>query len=202
LSDAELSCGGKADAPDEQNVYNKLLDNFKKWNIEFGQRLTVWYKKRTRLRLFWLGLLLALLFNVDSIQLFTLYSANATVRQQVISFYDNNGSYLQLLAHKLDTLPEQAAKTKWPQKDSIPLLQDSLRALLKQYQNKISDLGKTTNLPIGFTNSVLVDRSHLTGFLSWMVKFLGLIASAFAASFGAPFWFDILKKAYSLKPKS
>jgi hypothetical protein len=79
---------------------------------------------------------------------------------------------------------------------------------LKILLNKLDTLQKETLLPVGFDSSAIhlaiLDKTipqpqiHEKGF--WFWKIIGILVSGFAASFGGPFWFDVLKKIYSKKP--
>lgn len=73
--------------------------------------------------------------------------------------------------------------------------------------NKLDSLQKATILPVGFDSSIVKlaigNRENkppeINTFWFWFWKIIGVLISGFAASLGAPFWFDVLKKAYSVK---
>ena len=178
----------------EADIYNNLVEHIENWYTEFSQRLTLWYQKKTRLRLFMLGALLALIVNVDSIQLFSFYNENPDARNAVISYYQKNGDALSKLANNLN--------------DSNKIKQAATDSLLKQaktFYNSMDSLKKSANLPIGYHYSVLskwkpvLEHWDKDSWAKALWKLLGLLISGFAASVGAPFWFDLLKKALSTK---
>lgn len=184
-----------AGALNESDVYKNLQEHIENWYTEFSERLTLWYKKKTRQRLFMLGALLALIVNVDSIQLFSFYNDNADARNSVISYYQKNGDALSKLASSLN--------------DSNKIKQPATDSLLKQakvFYNSVDSLKKMANLPIGYQYSILskwkpvLKNWDKDSWAKALWKLLGILMSGFAASVGAPFWFDILKKAYSSKP--
>ncbi|HEX5154593.1 MAG TPA: hypothetical protein VFW07_24270 [Parafilimonas sp.] len=177
LKSAELN-SISGDAIDENVVYKKLVENLKNWYIELNQRLTLWYKKKTKKALFITGAILAFFINVDSIQLFNIYKDSPAKRQAITSFYNANAGKFQ--------------------SDSV-----DLKILL----TKLDTLQMQTNLPVGFDSSAInlaiIDRkneqSRTHHWWFWIWKIIGVLLSGFAASFGGPFWFDVLKKAYSVK---
>ncbi|MCF0060571.1 hypothetical protein MUK70_15110 [Dyadobacter chenwenxiniae] len=158
----------------EEDVHNHLVGYFENWFNEFTQRLTLWYKKKTRERLFYLGILMAVIINVDSLQLFTFYENNPKAKADVIRFYNK---------HPNLEIGTAVNASKNP-------LTDTLKSLIEE-----------TQLPVGFKHNLFKDKifQHKAKSNKWeiLLKILGVLASGFAASFGAPFWFDVLKKATS-----
>ena len=177
LKSAELSALAGDAAENEGQIYNHLLLNIEKWYTEFTQRLTLWYTKATKMRLFLLGIVLGLFLNVDSLELFKIFNINPLVRQAVIGYYQKNADVLPA-----DT-PADTSQTKEEQ--------------ISHFAKQIDTLNQTTNLPIGTQHSFLFHPQQ-TG-EAWFYKILGVLISGFAASLGAPFWFSLLKKATSKK---
>jgi len=221
LEHAEAQSALTGGTINEQQVYQHLVENLQNWFTELTQRLTLWYKKKTRRRLFWLGLLLAIVLNVDSVQLFTIFKANPDTRNKVIDFYQKNAGYLNGIANQLDSgmtlkkndtimvhsnMYTDTAKLK-KQVDSLlrqrkindnQLIHniDSLHAMAKTYTTKVDSLIKSADLPIGIQYNIINNPCNI---ISWefLLKLIGFLISGFAASFGAPFWFELLKKVYS-----
>ncbi|WP_342087715.1 hypothetical protein [Dyadobacter sp. OTU695] len=158
----------------EAEIHNYLVGYFENWFTEFTQRLTLWYKKKTRETLFYLGTIVAIFINVDSLQLFDFYNNSPTAVAGVTRFYKANPNWGS------DTVSNT----------QLNLLASTLDSLVKE-----------TKLPVGFQHSVFKDKTFQQHVKSnwWLgaLKFLGILISGFAASFGAPFWFDLLKKATS-----
>lgn len=162
-------------------VYENLVNNIQEWYVEFTQRLTTWYKKKTRQRLFILGALLGLLINVDSVELFGIYKNTPATREALINYYQKNAVALEQLANRNDSgVNNNEAKTQ-----------------LAAFKQKMDSLDKSIQIPIGTPYSfVLHPKQPLK---TWLLKLLGVLVSGFAASFGAPFWFEVLKKYFSMK---
>ncbi len=184
LKDAELRAGvGSTQTIDEAAVYNHLTENLDKWFQEFTQRLQLWYKKKIRGRLFVLGILLGILLNIDSMQLFDFYNHSPESRAAVIKYYETNSKALNDLANRVQS----------------PLTQDSLLKLSKTFINSADSLRKTAVVPVGIKYSIFKTFPERS-FYAWLMKILGVLISGFAASFGAPFWFDLLRKVYTKNP--
>jgi hypothetical protein len=157
---------------DEGVIYQQLVTEIENWNKEFQERLSLWYKKRIRKKLFVLGFIISLVVNVDSIQLFNFYQVNPQSRAAVEKYYTN---YIADSSKYHPNIDNKASVTV----------------------QGLDSLVKVTKLPVGFDYSVFNTQPKEKGWFVW--KILGLLITGFAASFGAPFWFDVLKKAYSKK---
>lgn len=180
LSSAELMASGSGD---EAVVYEHLVVHIEHWYSEMLERLSLWYKKRTRLRLFILGAVLGLLINMDSVQLFAHFKQNEASRAAVMNYYETNA---EILEAKLASVDEQ----------ELAVIQEELRT----YKKEIDSLIRAADLPVGWNYSIINPDSPAAGNVGW--RLAGILISGFAASFGAPFWFDLLKKIYSRKPNA
>ncbi|MBV4360501.1 hypothetical protein [Pinibacter aurantiacus] len=172
MNNAELNDSSAKPSNNESVVYDNLVKQIVDWYNEFQERLSLWYKKRMRQRLFIFGLIAALILNVDSIQLFNFYRIHPESREAVQRYYQN---YVADSAQSL------------------------LKAPPKQVAQSLDSLAKAVELPVGYDYSVFKQHPATKCWFFW--KLLGIVISGFAVSFGAPFWFDVLKKAYSTKPK-
>jgi hypothetical protein len=233
----------------EREIYQRLQDNLQIWFEELSQRISLWYKKKTRQRLFWLGCVLALVLNVDSVELFGVFDRNPAARVAVQDFYQKNQGYLEGLARHPDSsftrrdtimyiyrnkkliseknIKDTSTGFERNQKglpnlsddyglhyirldtefiitvhDSVSLAKgfDSLGKMAVSYRNKLDSLQKEAMLPIGIRYSVFNGQPSKS-LAFWVLKLLGILISGMAASMGAPFWFDLLKKINTPKSK-
>lgn len=197
----------------EQQIYDEVLKHIETWFSDFEWRMSDWYKRRTKTRLFLLGTLLAVLMHVDSIQLFDHVKTNPESRDKIIAYYETNVKHLESLAAQSENI--QAS--------------DSIKLVIKAQSERIESLASNAELPVGWRLSVLnyqvwksqhpelstdpstswLDKigagvkrmlyfiwNIISTFFSWI---FGALITGFAVSFGAPFWFDLLKKMYTLK---
>jgi len=166
---------------DETAIYLNLVNQVANWYVEMMQRLSMWYKKKVRWMLFIIGSILAIIINVDSVQLFTHFNNNTSSRIVMMNYYEANAERLNDLAKQTD--------------DSIS--HDSIQGKLNYYRGEMESLIKEAALPVGWDHSYINPGNKNRGSFFW--KLVGIIMSGFAASFGAPFWFELLKKVYSRK---
>jgi hypothetical protein len=216
LDKAKIKCR-LADGFDEEKVYDCLTNALTIWFNEFNTRNSAWYKKLTQKRLFAVGFLVAIVTNVDSLALFEYYKGNPTARVALIDYYEKNKLQLEAFSAQYDTV----SKTTTIDSAALQKTKADLIGLAKQ----VDRLKTNLEFPVGWTTASLNtlkaalpkneqinttirsatpsntprESTEWTVFgIPWstiLYKIIGFIISAFAASLGAPFWFDILKKA-------
>ena len=169
-----------------------FTDEMKKWYNEYMIRVNHTYKRRLRLPMILIGFVIALFFNIDFFHISTRLWVDANLRDNVVAAAveaeDNNPTIDSL---KLSEEFFEGYKTSLALPIGWVEVFSKDEALSKEYYNK--GLVKRTNMVL----------CHYTGpdKSCWQVfiKLLGLLASGFIASFGAPFWFDLLRKAINIK---
>lgn len=192
LNKAEIRAGQLKDRT-EDKVYTYLVEEISDWYNQLSSRTTVWYRKLTKRRLFFLGLILSVVLNINSITLFKYFSENPGARSALIAYYEKNKDQLEAIAQKYDQTN--------PTHDSIPLKE--IKADVTVLKTRIDSLVDANEIPIGWKQKAKKEpvQTHGIGhkILNILLALLGFVLTAFAASAGAPFWFEILKKAYTLK---
>lgn len=174
LGNAEAKAAADPTGSKDPAVYRELIAEVESWYKEFEERLSLWYKKRMRLKLFVMGLLLSVIINVDSIQLFNFYRVSPKARTAVVNYYN---TYVADSTRKAaDSTVHREIKA-----DQVSIV-------------KLDSLVQVADLPVGFDYSVF--KAHPKSGWAYWWKLIGCLITGFAASFGAPFWFDLLKKIY------
>ncbi|WP_295549468.1 hypothetical protein [uncultured Pseudacidovorax sp.] len=159
------------------NAQQALVDFYR----ESTDRFSGWYRAHVRLVLFALGLLVAALFNVDTIQLVRTLSQDSQLAARIA---DNVAASTERLA-PLGALPGPAA----------PSSDGSAAANRSQIEAQL-DLAKFLGLPIGWGAAAVPDE----WWSPWLaLKALGLLLTALALCAGAPFWFDLLNNLVALR---
>lgn len=229
MHSAELKTlpGKDGAAPSEAELYGHLTEYLENWFGELTGRLTLWYKKKTRERLFYLGVLIGVIINVDSLQLFSFYEGNPVAKAAVIQYYEDHPEIFprekvrasdqstemrvqESVPEAADTVTNAAgSRVDGPKQDSLlptkptenPMnnlkaiaAQDSLDAVRNRIIKSIDSLVVSSKIPVGWKYNLIARRAEMD-FGDYLLKILGILISGFAASFGAPFWFDLLKKA-------
>lgn len=204
LSSAEAKAGSLNGKPDEAAVYNHLLQNVEDWFSDFAGRMTLWYKKKTRKRLFLIAAVISCIINLDSINVFSFYRDNPVAATAMIDYYQKNQASLEALAARADTMKVIVVDEK--QRDSVTMSVKKYAESIKLTQpadsflKEMKNLQKSLALPVGTDHSILQEwgqKKETDGFIFWFWKLLGIVITGFTASFGAPFWFDVLRKIYS-----
>ncbi len=190
--------------------------NVEKWFNDAMDRLSGLYKRKVQTAAFLVGFLLAMLLNIDSINIAFSLWREPTLRATIVAQAE---AYIQQQSQGAE---EEGMPIVSPIL-TIKALQDQLRDLtlpvgwvndpLPRPANATCDPysastyaedGTPTHLmgiPIGnicypLTNVPPLNAEHGVG---WLVKALGMLLSGAAAAQGAPFWFDILKKIVNIR---
>jgi hypothetical protein len=186
---------------------DKKLDRWQgdieKWFDDKMERVSGWYKRKTKLLLFLWGLLLAIMFNADTILLTNALWNNDTLRESVVAQAERMAQAPAPAVTNGTPAPEVSASPCPVQPSpapSPPLEAQSLECVTTQVQNL-----EALKLPLGWPNlaewswsewswQVMDDARVWQSGPEFIVKILGLLITAFALTFGAPFWFDLLNK--------
>jgi hypothetical protein len=148
-----------------------LRANIEAWFNETMDRVTGWYKRRTRAVLFVIGLILVSAVNADTLNLVNALWISPGIRASVV-----------------------AAATKAVESDqSTSQAADSVASALDNLQQLQLPLGWAPKTATSDPRRIPSQRGE------WIAKVVGLLITAAALTFGAPFWFDLLKKIVSLR---
>jgi hypothetical protein len=146
------------------------------------ERVSTWYKKRTRWAMLGYGLLVAVLFNVSAVVITADLYENDVVRDTVIGLAQQRVALTEETRQQID---ETLACT------DRDCFRDEVRA--------IADTG----LPL-FWRRCPAGKGPVCGFESGgriAATIVGWLITAAALSMGASFWFAVLKKAFEIRPR-
>ncbi|MEZ4939305.1 MAG: hypothetical protein R3D58_00465 [Saprospiraceae bacterium] len=151
-------------------------NQLERWFDEVMDRASDWYKRNLKWWLFGVGLVLAFLFNADTIRIYQNISSNATVQEFLVDMASN-------YAAKTDTVTG-------PDLENLTVEQAVARmdSALQQIEHIRSPLG------LGWSSAETEKDIPW-----WLIKLAGLLLTGIAVTFGAPFWFDLLRKLLSLR---
>jgi len=210
------------DAQGDIDVFRKSLEQ---WFDDTMERCTGWYKKHTQYILLVLGLCIAIVFNVNTIDIIGKLEKDPALRESVVqqanafttahpnlyqerenSLIDNNKKYsTPLLVSKTDTIAKKDSLIRQiihTKSDSLARVNsDSLinrgKVLTQRADSLIQgDITKANGLlGIGIGSYSL--KCGEWGKL--LLSILGWLITALALSLGAPFWFDLLNKLMKLR---
>ena len=160
-----------------QGDLNQAQANIEAWYDSSMDRVSGWYKRSTQWVIFWIGLTVAVGLNINTITIADYLYRNDSVRASIVA-----RAQTAVADSALMTQSYQAVKTGL----------DSLA------------------LPIGWSGgwgspkseSVSLDLTQWRKFDVWnylLAPILGWLLTAFAATMGAPFWFDLLNKVMVIR---
>ncbi len=152
-----------------QGDINKAQANIQAWFDSSMDRVSGWYKRSTQWVLFWIGLAVAVGLNVNSITIAEYLYRNDAARETLVARAESSAADTAFLSRTYEEVREDL---------------DSLR------------------LPIGWDSSPHSDASAGGGdslrvhasWDWWTTSIVGWLMTAFAATLGAPFWFDVLNR--------
>lgn len=180
--------------------------NLETWFNDAMDRLSGTYKRKAQWMAFFIGIILALLLNVDSISVATSLWREPTLRQAIIA---------QAQAYSPPAASQGSSSTTSPLQN-IPALQTQLQALNIPFGWTFASFNTTGRqcslLPFQASQiwgipsmgsqgqSVCKQFSNLPpDIIGWLLKLMGLLMTGLAAAQGAPFWFDVLRKLVNVR---
>ena len=153
----------------------KLQKSVEAWYNSGMDRVSGWYKYRTQWVLFWIGLVIAVSMNADTIGIVRQLSKDSTLRQSIVA--------------AAQTAKDSTEGASEPIDKRINAAKDSF--------DSITNLG----IPIGWPHGdakARTRREKITNCFNWITDrpsmLLGWLLTAIAISLGAPFWFDALNR--------
>lgn len=206
-----------ADAEGDVEKFKSHLEN---WFDETMDRASGWYKKHTQVILFFVGLVIAIAFNVDTIKIVDKLEKDPKLREQMIQHADafvkahpNLDKEIFTQKTQFDSLQALIERKNLPQAGMVSLQkiksEDSMDIVksmaLKAHTDTLlhrADLLIKNDLndvhhSLGLEWETYECNSNL--FVCILKSLAGWIITALALSLGAPFWFDLLNKLMKLR---
>jgi hypothetical protein len=181
----------------------QFRNRLERWFTEEMDRLSGWYKRRTKWFLLLWGLGLAVFLNVDAALVAKTLWTDSTLRSAVVTQAQQTAAPPTTAggASTPTTTPPCPASGANGSSDSSTTTTDPLECL----EARINTLG-SLQLPIGWPGlpwqkTVYTDTDRRTphNLGGWWLKALGLLITALAAMQGGPFWFELLGKLVNLR---
>jgi hypothetical protein len=178
---------------------DKLQSNLENWYNDSMDRVSGWYKRYVQKILIMIGLALAVVFNVDSVQVAKVLWMDKDARDAAVAAA---GDYMKThpdKAKNASTGPIQETNSKTSSSLDKPLVPEDLNLRLKTTVDAFNKINNDSMLPIGWRTSPLASFTSFwerkdKDYLKLMRLLAGWLITAVALSLGAPFWFDTLNK--------
>ncbi len=175
--DTETKSGLLEMVYDSGNDLEKFKARLEQWFNEMMNRTEGWYTKQTRFILFFIGLILAVSFNIDTIAITKLLATNNTARSAMV---------------------QSASNFKMPENSKD--ISDT--ALINSAKRLMQDQIYTANqvLALGYQDGEFLTGAFKNkGCVTTLVVLVGWLITGLAISLGAPFWFDLLQKIMAIR---
>ena len=145
----------------------RVRENIEGWYNTSMDRVSGWYKRRTHIIVFVIGLVIAAALNVDTISITRRLGADEKLRSAMVD--------------------AAAATVK-----ENPIGADSGKTPEQKVEAQLKELNAIAGLPIGWSSGA--PPLSADGATQVLQALPGWLITAFAVSLGAPFWFDLLNK--------
>jgi hypothetical protein len=196
----------------------KFRNHLETWFDETMDRASGWYKKHTQFILFFVGLAIAIVFNVDTIKLVNKLEKDPKLREQIVQqadafIKDHPNLDDDLMKQKIDYKravevreENDSSKNNYSSgsylKDSLELAKSQFLmarrdTLINRAETLLKNDISNVHHAIGLEWETYECTTHY--FVCILKSLLGWIITALALSLGAPFWFDLLNKLMKLR---
>jgi hypothetical protein len=179
---------------------SKVRADLAKWYDDAMERVTGYYKKKIQEAIIITALIVAAIFNADSIR--------------IAKYLYNNPEAARELADQASRIVADTTIIK--KVEEIRAQNDSLsktsEQALAEIQSSVTYIKATaekiyqTKLPLGWSGETLLDdgdkkteQGDGNNVGRWLEKLIGLLLTALAVSLGTPFWFEMLNKLVNLR---
>jgi hypothetical protein len=193
------------------NTLQQVRIKIEEWFNNSMDRLSGWYKRRAQTLAFIIGISIAILLNVDSMQLATQLWRDPSVRQALAAQADalvnrNPNGLPDPNAGQLVSLANQISQLNVPVGwigSSLPVDASGLVSV-GDITSTTCTLAPRSNLElfgihVGNQCYPIINTPQFNDLTGWLLKLVGLLITGTAASQGAPFWFDILKNVVNVR---
>ena len=185
---------------EKESKLAKARQNVERWFDDSMDRVSGVFKRYSQWLALIIGLILAAVLNVDSIDL-TLYLWREPAVRQALA---ENARTFELTQSDLETNPEEALQNFRNQFVglSLPIGWGFTRVPITAFYDDQCQLfpgeGQSFGIPvIGSNLCITPPNSNNQSNLG--LKVMGILLTALAARQGAPFWFDVLKRVVNLR---
>lgn len=177
-----------------------LEDRIATWYDSYQERLQYLFKREVKFYLFFYSLAYCVFLNVDTISIYNQLLKDSSKREELV-----------IMANEIGSVSFDSASTVIlnPVKEELmPILNDTSLSDSTKISQILSKANKTVHLSYGKASSLIGwNQENWNQFCSqfksnkveliW--KFFGIIISACALMFGAPFWHDYLKSMLAVR---
>ena len=180
----KLRLVGVLDIQKLDTVFNLLQEHIEIWFNNSMERVSGWYKRRVHAWTLAIAIAIVASLNLDSVLIVRHLAGDSALRSAIVAQAQQMAQ--EPPATVVNGVPTAAAL------GANAVQETAARA--QSMQQRIGEL-KSIGIPLGWPDPDGAPRDA-----SWfLLKFVGLLLTAAAASLGAPFWFDVLNRFISIR---
>lgn len=178
----------------------KARKNVENWFDDSMDRVSGVFKRYSQTMALAIGFIVALLLNVDSINL-TLYLWREPAVREALA---QSAANFEIPQQQLESNPAQALQDFTDQFSGLSLpvgwvINESTGSAISDINCRLFPADKQSfGIPVPLTNKC-VSPPKSNNQNNILLKLIGIFITAMAARQGAPFWFDLLKRAVNLR---
>ncbi|MBK9042928.1 MAG: hypothetical protein IPN97_06930 [Saprospiraceae bacterium] len=181
-------------------------DKIKNWFLVFQDRTQFLFSRLTKWYLFIYALIFCIILNVDTIKIYKTLYLDETARDRMVVLATDITSKDQEAAIKSvqDRILMHIDTTKIDTVSDTTYIKVNIEQIT-QIQSGIHDAYGDANFLIWWkknpwnTFTDLYEKDKSGAVISALVKLLGILISSFALMYGAPFWYDIMRKMVTVR---
>lgn len=166
-----------SDANGDLQKFKLLLEQ---WFDDTQKRAIGWFKRKTQVILLLIGFIIAVSFNVNTIEITKKLSVDKDARDKLVAmaidfdkkYYDSDSATQRMYKKSFESM-------------------DSARVIIQEQMEQTSTLLSNENKPLW--------PIHSDFWVRLWSNFFGLALTALAISLGAPFWFDLLNRFIKIR---
>jgi hypothetical protein len=189
----------------KENELELVRSNIEEWFNNAMNRLTGWYKRRCLVTTLLVGTLLAVIVNVDSINLIGRLWREPDLRFAIINNIENiltQDNTTTLNVGQLSAIQQQFSEISlpvgWIGSPVSPTI-DPVTSLVQACTLFPPAKSDIYGMVISGQCYPIINTPQVIDLTGWLIKLAGILISGVAASPGASFWFDILKKIINVR---
>ena len=195
-----------------QGDLEAALKGIEAWFSGGMDRVSGWYKARSQKMIFLIGLLLAALANVDTLEIYATLSRSPSLRAQFVKVGEEVVKTGRIGEVDINTLKDRAPTTEeWQSmRPVIEALRDSKERLPIGYSCMAVSLqlpeimDKAESVPADASpwmacKHEFLEAATTRSLAAWFLKLVGWALTALAGTLGAAYWFGTLTKVINLR---
>lgn len=180
-----LRLEGVLDIQKIDTLFNQMQQHIEIWFNNSMERVSGWYKRRVQAWTIGVAVVLTVALNVDSVLIARRLARDSALRSVIVAQAE-----LMVQQPPSTVVVNATPGTAPPATNAV----QETAAKVQLLQDRIQEL-KTVGIPLGWPDPDGPPRGA-----SWfLLKVIGLLLTAGAASLGAPFWFDVLNRFMSVR---